>query len=218
MSFEMKCMPCKYTRISQPYKKLTHKGIDLASPKGTPIYAVADGTVVCASANGKGWDWSYGKEVAILHEGGTYTNYAHCSLVCCKVGQKVKSGDKIAEVGNTGRSFGNHLHFEIHLGKKWNRIDPKPYMDNIGRPTYVVGKTYVLQTNMNIRIGHSTDSPKIGVDKWTKNAQSHATEKGLLEEGTKVTVREVYKANGVAWVKTPSGWICGYDKTKVYIR
>lgn len=130
MGFSMKCKPCAYKRISQPYKKKTHKGIDLANNKGTTIKAVASGTAYCGYSI---WDskGSYGYEVGIYHGNGNWTNYAHLSKISIKNGAKVKAGQKIGEMGSTGNSTGNHLHFEVHLGKKWNRVNPKPYMDKV---------------------------------------------------------------------------------------
>lgn len=150
MSFKIKFRPCRYERISQPYKS-THKGIDLAAPKGRDVVAVADGTVVCAGGKGHNWDWSYGNEVAIYHGNGNYTNYAHLSKICVKVGQKVFAGQKIGEVGNTGRSFGNHLHFEVHKGAKWTRVNPWPYMECVG---YAPNCNFIVKTNgsnLNVR-------------------------------------------------------------------
>lgn len=99
---------------------------------------------------------------------------------------------------------------------KWVQAD-KPEKDT---PTsrYEIGKTYTLQDDMNIRIGHSVTSAKVGVSKWTANAKQHATKDGLLAKGTRVTCLDLYEANSEGWVKTPSGWICGYSNTKVYIK
>ena len=90
----------------------THKGIDIGAPKGTPIKAAASGTVVSAST---GYNGGYGNCVVISHGNGIETAYGHCSALYVKVGQKVSQGQVIAAVGNTGRSFGNHLHLEIRI-------------------------------------------------------------------------------------------------------
>ena len=113
----LRCKPCEYTAISQPYKPGKHKGIDLVNHKlyaKTPIRAAADGIVVCAGGKGHNWDWSYGKEVAIYHGNGWYTNYGHLSSIKVKVGQKVTKGQYIAKSGNTGNTTGPHLHFAIY--------------------------------------------------------------------------------------------------------
>lgn len=89
-----------------------HKGIDIGAAKGTKIKASAGGTVVTSSY---GYNGGYGNYVVISHGNGIETAYGHCSELYVKVGQKVSQGDVIAAVGNTGRSYGNHLHLEIRL-------------------------------------------------------------------------------------------------------
>ena len=131
MSFSLKSKPMVWKRISQPYRKGKHGGIDLAAPTGTKVVAAADGKVVAASKGA--WHWSYGNMVAIYHGGGNYTNYAHLSKIKVHAGQKVKAGQLIGLCGSTGRSTGPHLHFEVHKGMKWNRVNPKPYLDAIGK-------------------------------------------------------------------------------------
>ena len=84
-----------------------HQGIDIGANEGTPIYASIEGTVTVASEEGE-----YGKHIDITN-GDVLTRYAHCSKLLVKEGEKVKQGDKIAEVGSTGNSSGPHLHFEI---------------------------------------------------------------------------------------------------------
>lgn len=98
-----------------------HSGIDIADKKGTPIYASNNGTVIIATT-----DSSYGKYILIDHGGGIYTCYAHCSKLLVSVGDYVNKGDQIAEMGSTGRSTGNHLHFEVREGK--NRVSPFNYV------------------------------------------------------------------------------------------
>ena len=98
-----------------------HKGIDLAADKGTPIYAVADGTVTYS-----GYDGNYGYSVVINHGNGIKTRYAHASALCVSKGQKVSQGDVIAYVGSTGYSTGNHLHFEVLVNG--TRVNPISYI------------------------------------------------------------------------------------------
>ena len=86
-----------------------HEGIDIAAPKGTPIYAAAAGKVVFS-----GWGpTGYGKMVIIKHRNYLTTVYAHNSKILVKKGNQVKQGQKIALMGSTGRSTGSHLHFEV---------------------------------------------------------------------------------------------------------
>ena len=95
-----------------------HRGIDIAAPIGTPIVAAAAGTVI-----GVGWYSGYGNMVKLEHLDGSVTYYAHNHRNLVTHGQRVKQGEQIAEMGNTGHSTGPHLHFEIHLSSK-QVIDP----------------------------------------------------------------------------------------------
>ena len=96
-----------------------HKGIDIAAPVGTPIFAAASGKVISAGWNSGG----YGNLVKIRHLDGSVTLYAHNNRISVRKGQKVTQGQKIAEMGNTGFSTGPHLHFEIH-SKKFGVTNP----------------------------------------------------------------------------------------------
>lgn len=105
-------------RLHPIYKRYQpHTGVDIGGKKGNPIYAAASGTVIAAGRNG-----GYGYLVDIDHGNGLVTRYAHCSKVLVRKWQKVKVGDQIAEVGDTGTATGPHLHFEILLNGK--PIDP----------------------------------------------------------------------------------------------
>jgi len=99
-----------------------HDGIDLAADTGTPIRAFADGTVDYIGESN-----AYGMYLQLRHENGVTSFYAHCSELCVQKGKKVKVGDVIAKVGNTGISTGPHLHLEIK--KNGVRIDPLPYVE-----------------------------------------------------------------------------------------
>jgi len=88
-----------------------YNGVDLAAPTGTPIRASADGTVIIAKSSG--YNGGYGLYVVIKHSNGTQTLYAHMSKINVSVGQYVDQGEIIGAVGNTGRSTGPHLHFEV---------------------------------------------------------------------------------------------------------
>lgn len=94
-----------------------HTGVDLASPRGTPIYAAGDGVVEKA-----GWSQGYGNFTLIRHVNGYETGYGHQSKILVKPGQKVRQGQQIGLVGSTGNSTGNHLHFEIRING--NFVDP----------------------------------------------------------------------------------------------
>ncbi len=126
--------PCpEYSRISSPFgyrihpvtgKRKFHKGVDLAAAKGADILAANDGTVTAAYDYENG---GYGKYVIINHGGGRVTLYAHCNDVFVRKGDKVKRGEVIAEVGTTGTSTGNHLHFEVRIDGEYT--DPMDYFE-----------------------------------------------------------------------------------------
>ncbi len=99
-----------------------HPGIDLAAPYGTPVYATADGTVLRA-----GWtSGGYGNLVEINHGRGIVTRYGHLSKVLVSPGDRITRGQQIGRVGSTGRSTGNHLHYEVRIDD--NAVNPIPFM------------------------------------------------------------------------------------------
>ena len=123
-------MPVEGVRLTSDYGMRTHpvlggrrqhKGVDLAGPKGTPVYATADGTVGMAQ-----WFSSYGNYVQIEHGAGLQTRYGHLSAYTVKPGQVVKKGMLIGYIGTTGRSTGPHLHYEVRVAGE--AVNPIPYM------------------------------------------------------------------------------------------
>ena len=98
-----------------------HEGIDIGCPEGTPIFAANNGKVIFSGQKG-----GYGKVIIIQHSGNWFTVYAHASKNLVGEGQTVKKGQKISLSGNTGRSTGPHLHFEIRKGAK--PVDPLKYL------------------------------------------------------------------------------------------
>lgn len=102
-------------------KMAFHEGLDFVAETGSPIYAAAYGMVVAAGPTP-----DYGNIVKIDHGAGLETRYAHTSLIMVKVGDRVQKGQLIARVGNTGRSTGAHLHFEVRLNGV--PLDPRKYL------------------------------------------------------------------------------------------
>jgi murein DD-endopeptidase MepM/ murein hydrolase activator NlpD len=98
-----------------------HAGIDIGASEGTPIHAAAGGTVVLAA-----WNGGYGNYTCIDHGGGMATCYAHQSRFAVSSGAQVSQGQVIGYVGNTGHSFGAHLHFEVRING--NPVDPLGYL------------------------------------------------------------------------------------------
>lgn len=115
-------IPRSAARVSAYYGDgRNHKGVDICAPKGTPIYAVGAGTVTFS-----GYDGSYGYCIVIDHGNGVSTRYAHNNVNAVSVGQCVAAGEVIATVGRSGNATGNHVHFEVILGK--TKVNPAPYI------------------------------------------------------------------------------------------
>jgi murein DD-endopeptidase MepM/ murein hydrolase activator NlpD len=100
----------------------SHTGQDFAAPDGTPVHALADGTIISAS-----YDGAYGNKIAIQHAGGLITWYAHLSAFEIKLGDKVEAGQLIGRVGSTGNTTGPHLHLEIRPSADVP-VDPLPWL------------------------------------------------------------------------------------------
>ncbi|MBM2292848.1 peptidoglycan DD-metalloendopeptidase family protein [Sulfitobacter pseudonitzschiae] len=110
-----------YRRDPKTGGRRMHKGVDFAAPTGTPLYATADGVVTHA-----GWSNGYGRLVKIQHDFGIETRYAHMSQLRVKVGQRVSRGDRIGDMGASGRVTGVHLHYEVRVGGK--AVNPMIYI------------------------------------------------------------------------------------------
>ncbi|WP_405617428.1 M23 family metallopeptidase [Streptomyces sp. NBC_00076] len=107
----------------------THSGQDFAVPTGTKVMAAHGGTVVKAGGNGAGDGPAYGNAIVIKHGSGTYSQYAHLSRIDVRIGQIVKTGQRIALSGNTGNTSGPHLHFEIRTTANYgSAIDPVKFL------------------------------------------------------------------------------------------
>lgn len=185
-------IPIHYKRISQKFSN-KHKGIDLAAPKGTPVYAAADGTVIAA---GYGvLHESYGNQVVIRHSDGSWTNYAHLSKINVEKGDDVDGGQIIGRCGSTGRSTGPHLHFEVRIrsGRSVIRVNPWPYMEAIGskskktKPKKATSgvKTYTVKkgdTLSGIARKYGTTVKKIAADNGIKNVN-------LIRVGQKLKIK-----------------------------
>ena len=99
-----------------------HSGIDFRGPIGAPIYAAAEGVVSFV-----GQKSGYGNVVEISHGNGLMTRYAHMSRFAARVGQRVAAGEQIGGIGNTGRSTGPHLHFEVRINDR--AVNPRPFLE-----------------------------------------------------------------------------------------
>ncbi|MFC0813071.1 DUF5930 domain-containing protein [Paracoccus panacisoli] len=98
-----------------------HKGVDMAGPVGTPVYATADGVVTFA-----GWQNGYGRIIIVRHPFGLETRYPHLNAIRVEVGQEVARGERVGDMGNSGRSTGSHLHYEVRVNGE--AVDPMGYI------------------------------------------------------------------------------------------
>lgn len=211
-------------QITQKYKKGVHNGIDLVKYKSQTcnILAHSDGIIVevvknCNKTYSTGH--SYGNYVKIKHGNGMYTLYAHLQYgsVSVKVGQRVKQGQVIGYMGNTGHSNGAHLHFEVRNINDI-RIDPTPYINADLTGGFEKG-LYQLTAKKYVRTGPGTSYSIKKVKDLTKDGQKNATstKPNALAEykvGTKFTALEITLADNTGlWARTPSGYICVESKS-----
>ena len=164
---------CEYTQFYNPG---VHNGLDVVGAGYTLAWITAhsDGTVV-AVRNDCNWfeSGSYGNYVKIKHDNGYYTLYGHgaYNTVQVNVGDRVRSGQNIMYMGNTGESYGGHLHWEVR-DKNDVRIDPTPYLDadlprEIELPKPVernkdFDQLEVTEPQLNVRLDHTTSAQSIG--------------------------------------------------------
>lgn len=217
--------------ITQGYKKGYHDGVDLVNTNknGDHILgwevAHSDGVVVSTRNNCNGFEkGSYGNYVKIRHEDGYYTLYAHIAYntVQVKVGDKVKRGQRLGYMGNTGYSFGGHLHFEVRTPNDV-KIDPVPYLDK-DLPVdseFVKGYDYVTLNDMYVRWGAGTNYGIKLVKDLTEDGKKNALNKNpnayaIYKKGTIYTALDVIKNAYGIWARTPSGYVCmeGVSSTK----
>lgn len=219
--------------ITQGYKKGVHNGVDLVNTnsKGAHLLgwevAHSDGVVVAYRNNCNGFEkGSYGNYVKLKHSDGYYTLYAHIAYntVKVKTGDKVKRGQVLGYMGNTGYSFGGHLHFEVRDTNDV-RIDPIPYLDkdlpDTNKSEFISGYNYVTLNDMYVRWGAGTNYGIKLVKNLTPDGKRNAYYKdpnayAIYKKGTVYTALEVIKNNYGVWARTPSGYVCmeGASKTK----
>ena len=221
--------PTEYGKITQEfgarpefYQKFGlpgHEGIDFMAPEGSELYAVADGFVsdVRLDGNSDPNGKPYGNQIRIQHEGGFTSIYAHLSEVVVTRGQFVQAGQLIGLAGNTGNSFGAHLHFTLKkqgatqsdaTNYPHDIIDPTPYLKPFGgskpeQPSPPTETTIDVQVDspevgyLNVR-----SAPYVGSDLVTK--VDHGETLGALEEAD-IARSKVGKNGQWLWVRTPMG-------------
>ena len=175
-----------------PRRRRWHYGLDLAQPTGEPIYAAFDGTVRISKRNK-----SYGHLVIIHHDNGLETYYAHMSKRMVVAGQQVKSGEIIGLCGNTGRSYGSHLHFEIrYMG---NAMNPENVIscethDLINRTLTLTQESFRKVATRGKGGGGSGSTGE-----WYRVRQGDTLEKIARRNGT--TVKRLCQLNGIKETK-----------------
>ena len=172
-----------------PRRRRWHYGLDLAQPTGEPIYAAFDGVVRISKLNR-----SYGNLVIIHHNNGLETYYAHMSKRHVNVGDHVKSGQIIGLCGNTGRSYGSHLHFEIrYMG---NAMNPENVIDcsthSLVSPTLTLTSSSFRKVAKASNKGGSRGSST----GWYRVRQGDTLEKIARRNGT--TVKRLCQLNGIS--------------------
>ena len=175
-----------------PRRRRFHYGLDLAQPTGEPIYAAFDGVVRISKRNKR-----YGTLVIIHHANGLETYYAHMSARHVSVGDQVKSGDIIGLCGNTGRSFGSHLHFEVrYMG---NAINPENVLDCSTHD--LISDRLELTSNSFRKVAKGGKGGGTGTASggWYRVRQGDTLEKIARRNGT--TVRRLCQLNGIKETK-----------------
>lgn len=206
-------------QITFPYGN-GHGGVDIVKEYNQldGIIAHDSGEVVFCQTGipndqGSSGNRSYGNCVKIKHTGGYYTLYAHMATIAVKKGQKVKRGQKIGTMGNTGNSYGAHLHFEVR-DRYDDRVDPAPYINSNlpgqgSSAKYKPGTYKVTAEVLTVREGPGTSYDWIPYRDLSSNARAQIKQSvsdcpnGYVA-GMVCDVSEV-KGN---WGKTPSGWVC----------
>ena len=206
---------CKYGVLD--YKGHSHLGIDLVGKGSKLDYIIAhdDGMVILAqngrthNPNSQGNE-TYGNMVKIKHNG-YYTLYAHMQYISVNLADKVKKGQVIGYMGNSGNANGAHLHFEV-FDENNKRVNPEAYInaDYNNNKGYSIGLYQVTaEPYLNVRTGPTIASRIKSSRELTPNARlqnknlGNETINGLLK-GVYITVSEIRNN----WGKIPSGWIC----------
>ena len=184
-----------FSRISSPYGYRTfngssefHLGVDIPAPSGTDIHAARPGKVTKAEYSG-----SYGNLIILEHDNGYSTRYAHQSRFAVSVGDTVKVNQKIGEVGTTGNSTGNHLHFEIR--KNGDTVNPLDYVsqtDSVDNYTGDTGSSSSASGSSGS--GISSDTTKQTKDiTWATLKSSTGTQ---IYKKTDLSGKPVFLTNG----------------------
>lgn len=175
-----------------PRRRRFHYGVDLAQPTGKDIYAAFDGTVRTSRYNK-----TYGNLIIIRHDNGLETYYAHLSQRYATVGMRVKAGDIIGLCGNTGRSYGSHLHFEIrYMG---NAMNPENVIDCTNHK--LISNELTLTQNSFRKVASKSTSSGGKAYSSSNGAQYYKVRSGdtlgKIAARNHTTVRRLCQLNGI---------------------
>ena len=213
MSLKCSVLKSGYCEITQGFVN-GHRGLDLVGPNYTldDIVSYANGTVNMATngygnGQGEGVNWAYGNFVKIINDDGTVCLYAHMEYTSVKVGQRVSKGQVIGRMGNSGNSYGGHLHWEFwSCNDYYSNIDPSPYL----RPKEIVLPKAVerdknkrqfqvdYNDNLRVRTEPSLNSEVVGI----LNA-------GIYD------FSEEKDSDGYKWVKLDNYWSAITDMSRI---
>lgn len=210
-----------------------HDGIDIVKERNSldAIVTAEKGKVIRIVSNVKGRDVSkgYGNYIAIQHENNIITKYCHLKYGSIKVkeGQIIEKGQEIGYMGDTGYTFGAHLHFQII--KNGKTIDPLPYLTDkktlkpYSEDNYTKGNYIVIADVLNVRKGPDKTYAIVQYSDLTVNAKQQMKStvnypaNGYVK-GMEFTAIETRVLDGESWARTPSGWVCIYNKDGVYCK
>ena len=191
-----------------------HRGLDLVGPNYTldDIVSYANGTVNMVTngygnGHGEGVNWAYGNFVKIINDDGTVCLYAHMEYTSVKVGQRVSKGQVIGRMGNSGNSFGAHLHWELwSCNDYYKNIDPSPYLSpkEIKLPSPVTRdknkRQFQVDYNDNLRV------------RTEPNLKCEVV--GILNAGI-YNFTEEKDSDGFKWVKLDKYWCACTDMSRI---
>lgn len=218
------------TLDSKPYY---HTGIDLVKERNSldTIVAAQKGKVIKIVSNVKGRDVSkgYGNYVEIEHGGNIVTKYCHLKYgsIKVKVGQIIEKEQEIGYMGDTGYTFGAHLHFQII--KDGKTVNPLPYLKDekkiieYNANNYTKGNYVVITEVLNVRSGPGTNYSIVRYPDLTTNAKEQMKElvnypaNGYVKD-MEFTALEITNLENESWARTPSGWVCIYNKSGIYCK
>lgn len=218
------------TLNGEPYY---HTGIDMVRKTNRldTIVAAQKGKVIKIVSNVRGRDETkgYGNYVELQHGNNIVTKYCHLKYgsIKVKVGQIISKEQEIGYMGDSGYTFGAHLHFQVIQNGK--NVDPLPYLEDkktispYNENVYTKGN-YVVQVDvLNVRKGPGKQYDIVRYPDLTENAKAQMERlvgypaNGYVK-GMKFTALETRNVADESWAKTPSGWVCIYNKSGVYCK